>query len=295
MNDELALSVGSARLGLIPELGGGVSKLCVNGRHVLRPFTGEAENPFSLGLTIMVPFCNRIGDGRFFWNGKEFRVAANWPPQVLPIHGDGFQRAWRVATCHDDAASLELDDGRIGPWNYRAQLHYLLREDELSISLELVNTGNDVLPFGGGFHPAFPRDGDTRIQFAAGGLWLAGRDDLPRHKAPSPIHPRHDFTRMRDVPPGRVNHTYADWSRRARIEQGQAWSSCTITASDRLSALHLFVPDGAVDTVCLEPVSHPVNALNLVGLPGLWPLRPGEVLELSMTLAWTAPDIPDSP
>ena len=56
--------------------------------------------------------------------------------------------------------------------------------------------------------------------------------------------------------------------------------------SDLLTAI-LFSPSSAAAFFCFEPVSHPVNAHNLPGMPGLTLLAAGETLTAEMTLDWT--------
>jgi aldose 1-epimerase len=56
-----------------------------------------------------------------------------------------------------------------------------------------------------------------------------------------------------------------------------------------LSTLIVYSPSAEAPFLCLEPVSHPVDAHNLPGQPGLVRLEPGEGLSASMVLAWHAP------
>ena len=61
-----------------------------------------------------------------------------------------------------------------------------------------------------------------------------------------------------------------------------------MTAGPALHTLILFSPDGAADFFCAEPVSHPVDAHNLPGQPGLAVLEPGQTMTVRMRLEWAA-------
>ena len=49
----------------------------------------------------LVPFSNRIANGRLVFDGQEFKLEPNWPGVRHPMHGDGWAQrrgTWRAAT-----------------------------------------------------------------------------------------------------------------------------------------------------------------------------------------------------
>ena len=74
-----------------------------------------------LGCEFLVPWSNRISGGGFQFDGRFHAVEPNVPGEPFPIHGDGFQRAWRIAGHSATEAELVLDDGAIGPYRYAAR------------------------------------------------------------------------------------------------------------------------------------------------------------------------------
>lgn len=280
------LKIDDARLVLAPSLGGAIARLDYRGRPVLRPWSGDADNPFTLASNVLVPFSNRISGGGFEWNDTHHAVEANFAGDPFPIHGDGFQRAWE-ASQDGDSATLTLVAGSIGPWRYRARQAFHLRGTGLNLTLSMTNTGNAVLPFGGGFHPWFPREDQTRLSFVANGLWLEDGRHLPTVHVMLSHHPDRDFAESRYLPEGFLNGAYTGWHGTARIEQGPDAVSCTVTASDLLDTAIVYAPDADTPFFCFEPVSHPVDAIHLPGYPGLRELAPSESLTCSMQIHWS--------
>ena len=74
MIDLKIIKAGPAELTLAPSLGGGIARLDVNSKPVLRPWLGNESEVFSLANNILVPFSNRISSGGFFWiSGQALR------------------------------------------------------------------------------------------------------------------------------------------------------------------------------------------------------------------------------
>jgi aldose 1-epimerase len=288
MVETVEISSGKATAIIVPSLGGGIARLDVGGRPVLRPFLGNSHDLFSLASIVLVPFSNRLSGGGFSWKGKSYPVLPNLSSEALPIHGDGFQRPWRWVA-QGNEVNLHLDYGAVGPWRYRAAQIVTLLPDRFSIALDVANIGEIDLPFGGGFHPWFPRSSQTRLAFDAGAVWLEDDAHLPTECIA--MHDNRDwcFDKPRLLPDGWINNCFVNWAGRAWIEQGPEAVSCAVVASDTLCNAVVFSPGADAAFFCFEPVSHPVDAFNLPGMPGLRELAPGERLGMSFSLQWSAP------
>src|SRR5687767_10966738 len=88
-----------------PEIGGSLAALYTRAgatearRDWLRPTTEAAlqtRSPLELASFPLVPWCNRIRDGRFDWNGRRVQLAPNRPGSPHTIHGIGWLRPWRI-------------------------------------------------------------------------------------------------------------------------------------------------------------------------------------------------------
>ena len=284
MAGRLELEDDRSRVALAPHRGGGVLEAVALARGgpvpILRPPPGGG--PFGIGCNLLVPFSNRVSGGGFEHGGRFHPIAPNVPGEAFPLHGDGFGAVWTVRD-HDRRAARLTHRGAIGPFRYRAEVRYRLEGGALHAALAMTNTGAP-LPFGGGFHPWFPRGPATRVAFHATGVWTETAEHLPDAHLPLDRHRGRAFDDLRPPPDGWINEGYTGWDGRATIAQGDV--TLTLTAAPPLGTLLVHSPGRDAGFVCLEPVSHPVDALNLPGRPGLVTLGPGETLVLSMTLDW---------
>jgi galactose mutarotase-like enzyme len=84
----LSLRTGRLAVDLAPSAGGSIARFTVDGADVLRPMTpqdaasGKGNNASAFPL---VPFSNRIADGRLVFDGWDGRATVAWPRQRLRL------------------------------------------------------------------------------------------------------------------------------------------------------------------------------------------------------------------
>lgn len=283
---EIELRAGAAQARIAPARGASVTGLWVGGIPVLRPASRDAEDgPFSVSSIVLAPFSNRVSRP-FPWRDGTVALDRNIETEAFPIHGDAFQRTWEVWDLTTTRAVLHLAEGAFGPLRYAATLTFDLSPERLGIALVLVSRSDGPMPFGIGFHPWFPRDADTRLAFTARGVWEEDAHHLPVAATPAPIPEVWDFSAGRALPEVWINNGFDGWDGILRIDQRRAGVSVAMSVDGPLSTLIVFSPDATSDFFCAEPVSHPVDAHNLPGMPGLATLAPGDRLGASMDLTW---------
>src|ERR687897_805150 len=100
MGDTLELGDGRWKLGVAPLLGGSLLACSFDGVPVLQ---AVAQTPVAGRPAVrcchfpLIPFSNRIENGRFSFNGSPMRLAQNLPGSPHAMHGHGWQAAWEVA------------------------------------------------------------------------------------------------------------------------------------------------------------------------------------------------------
>jgi aldose 1-epimerase len=261
--ETLTLTHGAARCDILPHVGGSIGSWTVGGQQMLRnaPESGIcARDPYATAGFPLVPYSNRIRNGKFEWRGKLVTLARNFPPEPHSIHGVGFEKPWQCETRSSDSAVLRLahrpDAG--WPWAFEARQRITLTEDALILEFEALNLEPHAAPLAFGFHPYFPRNG-ARLTFHARGVWLNGADGLPSEL----INPEGSFDFSKGAPAENVDidHCFTGWNGIATIEWRGKKHALGISASRDLSNAVVYMRR-ELDAFCFEPVAHVNNALN---------------------------------
>jgi len=156
----------------IVEAGGAVRRYDVDDVEVLDPFARDEMADGARGLPL-IPWPNRLGDGRYEWDGEVHQLAINEPAKRNSIHGLLGWRAWECAT-HERSRVLlhtRLLPMPGYPFSLHVELDYSLDDDGLTVSTTATNTGSAPCPYGVGHHPYLSAVGgrldDCVVQFGA--------------------------------------------------------------------------------------------------------------------------------
>lgn len=273
------MRAGGLEAALSPAVGGSLLCLALDGVDLLRRAPDGATDPLAMASFPLVPYANRIADGRFSFAEQSYQLPLNFGDHPHSIHGFGWQTAWTANETGETAATLVHGHGGDAewPWPYRAQQQVAVTPSQLSMSLSITNVGDAAMPAGLGFHPYFLADAATTIQFDADGLWLYTPDMLPDRKAPADA--LGDWSRAAIVRGDRlVDNAYTGWTGTATIRRGDGLR-LTLTATGA-EFLHVYRPPSSGD-FCLEPVNHMPDAINRGGMATL---APGDTAHLTMTI-----------
>ncbi len=243
---------------------------------MVRAAPDGAVDPLDLSGFPLVPFSNRIGNGRFDWAGDSVALALNLPPEPHAIHGLGWQRPWSVVQSGPWSATLALAHGGDAqwPWPFEATQHFTLDAESLTIAMTVWNRADRAVPLSIGHHPYFDSERAT-LAFSARQVWQTGPDGLPSH-AEAPAG-QFDFSGGAAVAGRAVDNGYAGLSGVARIGWQGRPLALEIAAEPPLAAAVVYIPAGG-DAFCFEPAAHVINAINLPGaVPAMPVIEPGAV------------------
>jgi len=265
------LKAGRLAVELAPQSGGSVARFTCDGVDLLRPMTAEAiasGKGTNAALYPLVPYSNRIRDGRLAFGNEIIQLARNWPGVNHPMHGDGWAHAWQVV--RGDARSAEIvyehePAGEQGGWpfRYRARQQYRLDEASLEIRISLENLEARVVPAGVGLHPFFVREADCTLTCRTAFVWRTDTEVLPIEYIPVPSE--WDFSQGRRPDSVFLDNCFDGWDGRASI----AWPSqrlrLDIKASESFRHAVIYTPAGQ-RFFCAEPVSHANGQVGLAPL-----------------------------
>lgn len=283
---DLVLADTLARVVVRPDLGGGLAAYDWIGEGGTRPLLRRAppgtQDPFALSLNLLIPWSGRVSGGGFTSNGRFHPLAANVPGEDLPLHGNAFQQGWSLLDHIPTRMVLSLRSDGPGPFRYDARLTYALAAGSLSVDIDVVNRAAEPLPYGVGFHPWFPRTPRTLLRAATLMAWWEDARHLPAGSAPIALQPDWDFSRARPLPVGWMNAWFTGRERTAEIVWPEHRLGLDIAASEVMSTCVIYSPGDRSGFFCFEPVSHPVDAHNLPGRPGIVELSPGDRLKAAV-------------
>ena len=285
----LSLSSGELRLELSPSIGGAISSFeWVDGEET-RPILRKCHRPLEKVLDAasfpLVPYVNRIRDGRLDFRGSEVRIAPNMPGDPNPLHGQGWLNAWNVDGAGERHASLSFrHEAGEWPWTYEARQHFVLDEQGLSVTLTCCNLDDQPMPCGLGQHPYFPCGPETRLDTTVACVWTIDEKVLPVEKVPA--EGRYDL-RDRLVCAQDLDNGFGGWNGDARMSDPD-WPYELRLSSGDAHFFQLYSPTSGGIFVA-EPVTHANAALNASedewSELGMRVLEPGEEMSLTMRLA----------
>lgn len=271
----LILRVGDTEAAVDPRLGASLQRFTVGGADVLRRGRPDLGSSLHMASFAMVPWCNRITEGVFTWDGKLVDVGPS--PEVEEVHGlhgHGWRWRWDVADSTPTGATLEyLHPAGRWPWRYRTVQAIEIDEGRLVCKISIENLSDTPMPFSLGFHPWFERP--ARLSANVDGMWT-GEDVIPeRWREADPF-------RGFDVDRDTFDNTFTGWDGRATIEAGDL----RIQLTSDLDRLHVFTPAGH-GHFAVEPAGAPPAALNHPDREPPVLLQPGASADRYMRLTAT--------
>jgi aldose 1-epimerase len=271
----VTLAQGANRCDVLPALGGSIAAWSVQGQEMLRTASAASiadRDPYGMASFPLVPYSNRIGGGRFEWQGDAVELAQNFPPEPHAIHGVGFEKPWEVISRARDSVELALvhrpDAG--WPFAFEARQRIAVADDSLTLDLSAVNLHSRPAPLTFGHHPYFPRAG-AHLAFRAQGVWLVGEDGLPSRWVRT--EGSFDYSQGSSVERAELDHCFTGWSGAARIIWPAKTWALEIAASRELPHAVVYIHE-KLDAFCFEPVAHINDALNRQD--GMPIIQPGE-------------------
>jgi aldose 1-epimerase len=280
----LRLRHGPFELDLAPELGGAIAGFRVRSGDgyvpLMRETPADASDVLQTACFPLIPYCNRIRDGRFSFDGHDVHLAPNLPPQKHPLHGQGWRGSWQVEDAGEGTATLAYDyPGGDWPWPWRGSQAFRLDDAGLRARLSCTNAGHEPMPCGLGFHPFFDAPPDTWIDARVNAVWTVDAEVMPVER----IAPEGRYSLDgRSIARAGLDNGYDGWSGEALLR----WPSRGVglrISSPTARRFQVYAPADQ-DVICAEPVENANDALSRPEADwrrlGITILAPGETATL---------------
>ncbi len=242
--------------------------------------------------SLLLPFVNRIRDGRYTANGQPYQLPLNEPARAVALHGFVFHQPFSVvaqaATAEYAYLTLAYDaPGTVPgyPFPFRVEITYTLAANGLAIKWRAQNTGSTALPLGVGWHPYFQLGGLIDELVITAPVHGAVATDPDRLLPTGGLEAAPDFKGGFMLGPHFIDQTFTLEAPLAggiiettlyRPATGQRLTLWQDAGPDQFTFLHLYT-DPSRTMLALEPVSSAPDAFNTG--QGLLRLEPGGVFE----------------
>jgi aldose 1-epimerase len=290
----LQLRSNGLTLDLLPDLGGCWKALRYRAGtgpeiDIFRPLAPQSTDPYASGGFALVPWSNRLFDRQLRLPEQVLTLPANRPGIDQPVHGVGWMNAWQVESVEPTRAVLLLAHraNTYWPYGFECRQTFTLKDGRARFELTVLNTSEQVMPAGLGFHPWFAADPGDRVAFQATAVWDQDTRGRPQVELPLAGGAALDCRNPREVSDLIVNHCYSGWGQAAVLERRAKGLQVRLTGSPALTHLMVYRTADAA-WLCLEPVSHATGAWSMPALHrtecGVQWLAPGARLSAAMDI-----------
>ena len=270
--EQFSIAAGGT-IATVVEVGGALRTLQVGDRQLLDGYPAEAICDGARGQSLL-PWPNRIRDGQYRWQGKDFQLALTEPTNSCAIHGLTRWCNWRTAEQNPESVRMtyRLPPQPGWPWALDLAVSYTVDPTGLTVRTTARNLSGTVAPFATGAHPYLSAGTDlineATLQLPAGS-WLP----TDTQQIPTGVEPvegtRYDFRAGRRLGDTEIDYAYTDLQRddagifRARLRG--AWTA-EIWMDAAFGYLEVFTGDALPDParrrrgLGVEPMTSPPNA-----------------------------------
>jgi aldose 1-epimerase len=279
---------------VVVEVGGGLRQYTLGDRNVLDGY-GVDEMSSSGRGQVLIPWPNRIQDGRYSFDGQDHQLPLDDVEEQDAIHGLVRWGSWIAGDRAENRVVMEhaLHPQPGYPFSLALSVEYLLSDEGLLVRTTATNRGPRPCPYGSGNHPYLmasgPRVDSLTLRVPGNTLLRSDERGIPVDRLPAE-GTDYDFRQPRVIGSTVLDHAFTDLARgedgRARVElrAPDRGEGITLWADEAYPYLMVFTGDPLPDvnrhSLAVEPMTCPPNAFR--SGEGLIRLEPGQ----SLTGTW---------
>jgi len=235
----------------------------------LMPNSGSDTVDLNASSFLMIPYSNRIKDGKFNFNKQSYQLNNS---ENNSIHGDVRKRPWKVTSVETDSIICSFNSNKFDkinwPWPFKATVQYSLIDNIFSSTITIHNMGKTPMPVGCGWHPYFNRsltlnNEPVFFEFKADGVYPdINNTCMPSGPASKPVGIK-DFTERKALDPNcMLDLCYENYDGRGYIHWPESGVKVSFDCSSECSHLIIYNPPKSYFAV--EPVTNANNGVNLL-------------------------------
>lgn len=232
-------------------------------RDLVVPYDAEEIRPSFRGA-VLVPWPNRVVDGKYSFNGQSHQLALTEPQRSHAIHGLLGWVDWTLAD--QSPASVRLAASVIPqkgyPFRLEVEVLYTLDDDGLTTTITAANPGPSAAPYGASAHPYLVAGeglvDDWTLQVPASSVLQVTEDRLIPTELTDVASSHFDFREPRLIGDTFVDHAYTN------INYDDGAATVSVHAADGRGAAITF--DESCSWVQIHTADKPNPAVSRLGL-----------------------------
>jgi aldose 1-epimerase len=290
---QFEIALGDQRV-VVVEVGGGLRSYAAGGADVLDGYAAAARCTSGRGQ-VLIPWPNRIEDGRYDFDGTSHSLPLTEVPNRNAIHGLVRWAAWAAAEHepHRVVMAHVVHPQPGYPFSLSLSIEYSLSDAGLTVRTTATNAGDRDCPYGCGAHPYLTAGTGTvdtlELRIPAATVLRSDERGLPTGSAPV-AGTDYDFRTLRAIGGLVLDNAFTDLERdagrvaRVELRDPESGAGPTLWMDEAYPYVMVFsgdpLPDVARRALAVEPMSCPPNAFR--SGESLVRLAPGE----SHTATW---------
>lgn len=278
------ISAGGYRA-VITELGATLRSLSSNGADLICGF-GAAETISSGRGQQLIPWPNRIRDGRYRIDDVDYQLALSEPDRHNAMHGLVRWTGWRLVSHEPSSVTLQqtVFPQKGWPTVLESMISYRLSSEGLQVDVQARNLGDHRVPFGYGAHP-FLTAGESSVDELSLTLPADRYLQVDERMLPTElveVDERYDFRQEKPVAGLDLDTAYSDLHRddqgRWRVSIACGSRRTSLWADERHRWAQVFTGGGDRTTgLAVEPMTCGPDAFNPgPTTEGVLTLEPGQ-------------------
>jgi aldose 1-epimerase len=268
--DQYEIAAGP-RVAVVTEVGATLRSYAVDGRDVVRGFGADEVIHGGRGQQLL-PWPNRIRDGRYTFEGTEQQLSLSEPDRHNAIHGLVRHVPWQLVEPTADRVEKRVRVYPQSGWPgvIEATIVHTVGDDGVVTELAVTNIGSVPVPFGYAAHPYLTVGEDTvdDVVISVPAERYLAVDDRLLPVDLILVEGRDEDLRTAEVLGARRFDTAlaelargADGRWRARLVRGERWAE--LWAGEGLDWIQVFTGNDRRDlSIALEPMTCGPNAFN---------------------------------
>jgi aldose 1-epimerase len=276
----------------VVSVGGGLRTCTYDGRDLLHGYDETTQCHAAMGQ-LLIPWPNRIADGRYTFEGTEQQLALTEPARLNASHGLARWAQWQRLDDGTDEAVAVLTHRLHGQPGYPHQLdltaRYAVGSDGLHVIVSAVNVGTGNAPYGFGAHPYLTvgrRIDDCELTFTARERLDVDPERLLPRGLVDVAGTEVDFSTPRLVGATSVDGAFTGLGDRWTVRLSDPESGRAAELSSDTPWVQLYSAEALGRTgLAVEPMTCPPNAF--ASGTDLITLAPGDTVSTSFTITAT--------